>query len=317
MSIYSSANDFDFLELPDGDGERLAILGTPITPKRHLNQVAGASFCVSFFNRSKVDVLQLIELTGADQMLLLDNGAYSFYRKNGIAATTEYWDMYIQWVAKILSICPQAVAIAPDVIDGDHSENRALAEAFFLTFPSSSMPVYHLNEPLEMIEDYIEMGCQYLAIGSTSEYADSVAMHMRLREVFAVIDQTTAPGSGYARPWVHMLRFQSIAHLYDFQSSDSTNIAVNHSKHSGKRNHLFHLVERVKQKVSSTSCTKYQPPAARQIESRVSEIRLERLMESFHAGIEMPTDDSPIYINVPNLASPSPVLEVEQFELTG
>jgi hypothetical protein len=56
-----------------------AIHGTPITPRHLLQQMHGASFCVSYYGPQQLE--DVIPLLGADSVLLLDNGAFSAWRK--------------------------------------------------------------------------------------------------------------------------------------------------------------------------------------------------------------------------------------------
>ena len=57
---------------------RRIVHGTPITPKELLPSLAGESFCVSFADPRDLD--RCIELVGDDQILILDNGAFSIWR---------------------------------------------------------------------------------------------------------------------------------------------------------------------------------------------------------------------------------------------
>jgi len=230
------------------------VLGTPITPIKFLKQLGGSSFCVSYFNASKVNISEVVRLVGVDDILLLDNGAYSFFRSRQTSPDSQYWDNYMRWAGSLMNMVPEAVAIVPDEIDGQWQENRAWAVEYSLNFdPARLMVVWHLNDPLELLEDYLEMGFGYLGMGSTSEFggANSPVLHNRLRQAFKVIDRVCADGNGYRRPWLHLLRHQSIAHMYPFQSSDSCNIAINHSKHRTTENHLHLLVHRLKQKCAN------------------------------------------------------------------
>ncbi len=68
--------------------------GTPITPKRLLKQLKGCSFCVSYMNPEQLN--DCIELVGEDQILILDNGAFTAWRK-GIELNAEWWDGFYAW----------------------------------------------------------------------------------------------------------------------------------------------------------------------------------------------------------------------------
>ena len=49
--------------------------GTPITPKRLLTQLKDKSFCVSYMRPEQLN--ETIELVGKDEILILDNGAFT------------------------------------------------------------------------------------------------------------------------------------------------------------------------------------------------------------------------------------------------
>ena len=229
------------------------VLGTPINPLSDLEQLGANSFCVSYYNASRVNLNTIISKVGHEDILLLDNGAFSHWRKEGVSPSNRYWSGYTDWAGSILNKVPEAVAVVPDVIDGGWIENRDWALEYQLHFSAERlMVVWHLNEPLEVLEDYIEMGFGYIGFGSTSEFggANNKKLHIRLKEAFDVVDRTCEAGNGYKRPWIHMLRFQQIAWMYPFNSSDSTNIAMNHNRHRYHEDHLHLLVERLKQKSS-------------------------------------------------------------------
>lgn len=297
---------------------RYVVLGTPITPQKYLSQIAGNSFCISYYNRAKVNIDRLIELTGSDNMLMLDNGAYSFWRKNEYKPPISYWDGYYEWVADILNKCPQAVAVSPDIIDGSELLNREMALDFSLTFPIERvMPVFHLNESFDYLIDLIEMGHRYLAIGSTKEFGSQSCplLHKKLKQTFDVINETTKQGSGYARPWIHLLRFQSISHMYDFNSSDSSNVAMNHNRYKNQPNHLHYLTERIKAKARLTSCTNLHVPARLAVESRMDSIRIRHakaIIKAKACNIDL-LDDIPFQLNIPIKVTPKPQLDAEQF----
>jgi len=65
--------------------KKLTIFGTPISPRGLAEQLAGASFCVSYHHRRRLgpQLDQLIGLVGADDMLLVDNGAFSAWKAGG------------------------------------------------------------------------------------------------------------------------------------------------------------------------------------------------------------------------------------------
>ena len=111
--------------------------GLPINGKHNgrpaIEALAGGSFLASYWyarpgsNKIGKQVDQAIELVGEDEIFFLDNGAFTAF-KNGISIADDaaYLDGYFDWAADVLKRCPQAVAIIPDVIDGDTADNRRI-----------------------------------------------------------------------------------------------------------------------------------------------------------------------------------------------
>jgi hypothetical protein len=251
--------------------KKLTVFGLPLNPAHLLDQLEGHSFCVSYYHRHKLgrQLQQAISLVGDDQLLLVDNGAFSAWR-NGTTMDEGYWfDGFARWAIRILDACPQAVVVIPDVIGGTVEENHQLAceftSALALVYGRPDlrdrcMAVWHMHEPVEYLTGMVEGGYQYLAIGSSGEYAKvgTPAWHARIREAFAALDDLCQEGSGYRRPHVHMMRAQSMAHLYPFDSCDSCNVAVNHNtwkRVNPGENHVARMAAGIKARVDA-SCNR-------------------------------------------------------------
>lgn len=214
--------------------EKLTVYGLPLNPTPALEQLKGASFCVSFATRRKLgkQLDQAIGLVGHDGILLVDNGAYSMWRAKIGTYDEKLFDKFADWAADILDRCPQAVAVIPDVIGGTLEQNVELVEWWLGSGIDSdrSMPVWHTHEPVSYLL-YLCESFGYVAIGSSDVKPGTDAWHARIEEAFAAIDKWEAESNGaYVRPRIHMMRAQSMAHFYDFDSSDSTNVAVNHNR---------------------------------------------------------------------------------------
>ncbi len=220
--------------------KKRTVFGLPLNPAHLLDQLAGHSFCVSYYHRSKLgrQLVQAIDLVGEDQLLMVDNGAFSAWR-SGKALDEQHWDAFARWGIRILDACPQAVMVIPDVIGGTVEENHQLACDFTAGLSllygrndlvDRCMMVWHMHEAVEHLLGMVEGGYQYIAVGSSGEYAKvgTPAWHARIREAFAALDGLCQEGSGYRRPWMHLMRGQSMFHLYPFDSCDSCNVAVNH-----------------------------------------------------------------------------------------
>jgi hypothetical protein len=210
--------------------KKRTVFGLPLNPAHLLDQLAGHSFCVSYYHRSKLgrQLVQAIDLVGEDQLLMVDNGAFSAWR-SGKALDEQHWDAFARWGIRILDACPQAVMVIPDVIGGTVEENHQLACDFTAGLSllygrndlvDRCMMVWHMHEAVEHLLGMVEGGYQYIAVGSSGEYAKvgTPAWHARIREAFAALDGLCQEGSGYRRPWMHLMRGQSMFHLYPFDS---------------------------------------------------------------------------------------------------
>jgi hypothetical protein len=210
--------------------EKLTVYGLPLAPYSALEQLAGASFCVSYGSRAKLgrQLGDAMRLVGRDGILLVDNGAFTMHKQGVSARTESYQNGYEAWAQDILARCPQAVAVIPDVIGGTTEENIQLVAECRLD-RDRSMPVWHLHESLEYLV-YLCESFEWVGFGSSGDYwqVGTAKWHGRIREAFAAIEAWEQTGE--CRPRIHMLRAQSMAHLYPFDSSDSTNVAMNHNR---------------------------------------------------------------------------------------
>lgn len=210
---------------------RRLVLGTPITPKRLLPTLAGSSFCVSFVEPRQIE--DAIELVGEEEILVLDNGAFTHWRRgNGAIDRAAFWD----WANEIQARCPQAVAVIPDVIEGSERDNLlelswALREGL-AAFPERTMSIWHLNDSLEFLETQAQL-LNFVGFGSCAEFdvqKRRSAYMGRITEASELLDRVEIEHQ--RRPWVHLMRGLGIlAELTRFESADSTNVAVNHHRH--------------------------------------------------------------------------------------
>lgn len=212
-----------------------AVHGTPITPRSQLEKMRGASFCVSYYAPDQLN--DCIGLLGPDSMLLLDNGAFSAWRK-GCTMDDAYWQRYWDWATDILSHVDQAVAVIPDVIDGDAAENMAMINAALDRVQHAEhrlMPVWHLHESLDELQQIVELGFRWIAFGSSGQYSvvGTPAWDARIDAAFATIHQA-CDRFDELHPRVHMMRGlgQLPRGRHPFASADSTNVARNHARQS-------------------------------------------------------------------------------------
>ncbi len=193
--------------------------GTPITPKAVMRSLAGRNFCVRYgAHQGHVGLAHEI-----GQSVMLDNGAFSFWRTG---APTD-WNGYMEWVTPWLDY-PTTWAVIPDVIEGSEDDNDRLICEWYATMKDfrQAAPVWHLHESLDRLVR-LTRGFERICFGSSGEFAkvSSPTWNNRLNEAFNLI----CKGSGRPPCWIHMLRGMSLSGSdYPFASVDSTDIAQNH-----------------------------------------------------------------------------------------
>jgi hypothetical protein len=252
--------------------EKTTVFGLPLNPLSALEQLKGASFCVSYATRKKLttQLNDAIRLVGEDGVLLVDNGAFSAFQAGVDTMNDEaYLQGFAKWANDIADRCPQAVIVFPDVIDGTAEQNKALIiKSMGLVYADRAMPIWHMHEPIEQLL-WMCQAFTYVGIGSSKQYFGLGAeWHARIKEMFAAIDAWEIE-TGFTRPRLHIMRAQKFAHLYPFDSSDSTNVAVNHNRwardNGVTENHVGKLAARVDAKIQASAG----PAAQHQIEKPI------------------------------------------------
>lgn len=193
--------------------------GTPITPKHVLRQLAGCHFCVPFSDPRDAQLCHDI-----GQSVMLDNGAFSIWRKAKADREVSAWEDYYRWVEKWLD-CATTWAVIPDSIAGTEDQNDQLV--FLWPFGKKGVPVWHMHESLTRLKDLCN-NWPKVCIGSSSEYktVGSLLWRERMSEAF---DYICLP-DGATPTWIHMLRgMQCVRMAYPFASVDSTDVARNHN----------------------------------------------------------------------------------------
>lgn len=190
--------------------------GTPITPRSVLLSLAGKHFCVSFAHPHDVTACHQI-----GQSVMLDNGAFSMWTKG----KKVNWGDYYEWCEKWLQY-PTTWAVIPDVIDGDEEQNDLLVGRCPLPYHQSA-PVWHLHEPIDRINRFLDEGYTKVCFGSSGRFS-SVGSDAWHRRVSAAFNELARRGP---IPWIHMLRGMSLSGShYPFASVDSTDVARNHNR---------------------------------------------------------------------------------------
>jgi hypothetical protein len=246
--------------IQEGKMEKLTVYGLPFNPMSALEQLKGASFCVSYGTRKKLgrQLDQAIRLVGKDGILLVDNGAWSAHQAGINTMTDEsYLVGFAHWANRITERCPQAIVVAPDVIGGTEEENCALYHESMMLLDAGDrlMPVWHLHESIKYLLHLCDGGANYIAFGSSGDYLTigTDKWHGRIAEAFAAID-AWEKATGNVRPRIHMMRGQAQAHRYAFDSSDSVNLAMNHNRQrrvSGET--LIEFADRIDGKIQSSA----------------------------------------------------------------
>jgi len=223
-----------------GSYKRL-VHGTPITPMARWAEVNGKSFCVSY--AAPRDLERAIKAVGKEEILILDNGAFSAWTK-GLKLDDEYWAGYWAWAVDALERCPNAIAVIPDVIGGGIFENwlearKAVHKYVPYELTGRLMYVWHMNEPLEILKNAARL-FNFVAIGSSDEFdikkgtKKGSVFDDRMIEAFSVIDAIEIFRLGGSRPWVHMMRGLGVLEKYRWDSADSVTLAINPSRDIGK-----------------------------------------------------------------------------------
>lgn len=205
--------------------------GTPITPRQSLYELAGRHFCVSYSDPRDVKVCHAI-----GQSVMLDNGAYSAWRRG----LPHNWTGYMDWAEAWLDF-PTTWAVIPDVISGTEEANDRLLIRWFERRLPKGAPVWHMHESLDRLRR-LAHGYARLCFGSSGEYREpgTDKWHRRIAEAFDTISDECG-----RVPWVHMLRAmgEATSGRYPFASADSTNAARNHSgSHRHRPRSLAQLV---------------------------------------------------------------------------
>lgn len=193
--------------------------GLPITPRPRLLELAGRHFCVSFATAYQVETAHEI-----GQSVLIDNGAFTFWKQAKTTARKLWWEDFYRWVEPWLEY-RTTWAVIPDVIDGTEEENDHLMEEW--PHGLRGAPVWHMHESTYRLK----MLCAEwprVCIGSSGEYrvVGDDKWHRRMDEAMNEVC-----GNGPAPTWFHMLRGMSVVDAgYPFASVDSTDIAQNHNR---------------------------------------------------------------------------------------
>lgn len=189
--------------------------GTPISPVARLYELSGSHFCVSFM--APKDVKRCHEI---GQSVMLDNGAFSVWRRGAVPD----WHGYYKWTDQWLD-CPTTWAIIPDVVEGDEPMQDALIGQW--PHGPKGSPVWHLHESLDRLLRLTDEWPR-VCMGSSAQYAVPLSEPWRRR----MDEAWNAIAHRHRRtPYIHMLRGMACSgERWPFASVDSTDIARNHNR---------------------------------------------------------------------------------------
>lgn len=194
--------------------------GTPISGTRQdaARFLIGRHALVSFFYPQELGAV--MEYC---QSFCLDNGAFSLWRSGGGDINVE---AYAAWVRSIEGHPNCDWCLMPDKIDGDEFDNRRLVDEWVSQgLRCESVPVYHMHESLEWLDELLTR-FKRVALGSSGQWASvgTSEWWARMAEIMQV-----ACVNGVPRAKLHGLRMldHTVFSRLPLSSADSTNAGVN------------------------------------------------------------------------------------------
>jgi len=192
--------------------------GGPITPETCAYHVwRGRHACISFADPRQIKLAAVI-----CQTFMLDNGAFSLWRKG---QETD-WPGYYEWCDEWLAHPACDWAVIPDVIEGTEEENDALIGEW--PFGHRGVPVWHLNESPDRL---VRLAGEWprVALGSADEWDVSVPSKCLGRLYDPAVLPAICDDRGQPVTKLHGLRMLShrIVTAVPLASADSCNVARN------------------------------------------------------------------------------------------
>lgn len=191
--------------------------GLPMTPTADMLRAMRARHAImSFENQQHIE-----EAAEICQSVILDNGAFTAWRKNA----AHDFEGYAEWAQLWLRHPAVEWCLIPDVIDGTEEQNDGLLYEWRLP-REWSVPVFHLHESLERLERLVH-DYPRIALGSSGAYATPGTddWWARMAEMMRVV----CDADGYPRVKLHGLRMLDsvlFSHI-PLSSADSSNVARN------------------------------------------------------------------------------------------
>ena len=200
-------------------------LGTPITPKEELARLAGRAFCLTYYYRSKFN---LVYMRRHASQIMVDWGGFPAWM-NGEVLDLEYRQGYFEWVDPLLD-SPTTWAVIPDIIGASTQELDSLIKEW----PHGrerGAPVYHLDaEFMQPPERMLRLLDEYprVCIGwAEKDLPIAGRHHERCQDIL-----WNAIAKRHKRtPVVHHFRGTQLSrHRWPYATLDGTDIAQNHHR---------------------------------------------------------------------------------------
>ena len=192
--------------------------GTPVSPLTALRALGPRAFCISHEPRSRRSSPHVERQAVA---VMYDNGEFARYTAARRAGRTDAglpdWTGLYDWLEPRL-FHPGRWAVIPDLIDGGPEVQDQLLALW--PFGHKGVPVWHTDEPLDRLDRLLDEWPR-VCFGSAGAYwqVGGPEWMRRMDETWIRLERRRV------RPVVHMLRGVGVAHLYPFDSADSTGFA--------------------------------------------------------------------------------------------
>lgn len=192
--------------------------GTPVGgPEDQAGRfLRGRHGMVSFANPANLGVA-----LEACQSIVLDNGAFTLWRKGGDVDVDKYRD----WILAVEGHPALDWYLIPDKIDGTEDENRALIEVWTIG-RTQAVPIWHMHESLDWLYALVRR-FPTVALGSSGQWPTPGTDSWWRRMGEAMTAACDSAGRPYAR--LHGLRMldPEIFTRLPLASADSCNAAMN------------------------------------------------------------------------------------------
>lgn len=221
---------------------------------------------------------QIKKIAALDCSLVLDNGAFSTWRRSkgsmSVGDWGLHWTRYYQWVQ--LWYHRIEWFIVPDVIEGSEDENDFLISSIPSVLLSKAVPVWHT---VESIDRLIRLCRRFnrVAIGCCGEHGAirSKAWNDRMDEAFKAVyidNELDVKLHG-----LRMLDGRALSQ-YPLDSADSTNVAINTPKTMARLPTITDKLHRVG--ILRASIEKVRPPTVDEWKSKMA-VRREIQLDMF------------------------------------